>query len=457
MSIQEALNITKGDVVALVGAGGKTTLMLTLGEELAASGYVTAMTTTTKMDMVKVQQNLDIIIEDDLNKVETILKNRLLSLSTQPKALNSILISSKYTNKLIGVDPSWISRIGKITDIVIIEADGAAKRSFKAPLNHEPVIPPCTDIVITIVGVDIVGRPLTAKYVHRPERVAQLTGLKLGENVDCQTISKVLMHPDGSTRGKPVNASRIYILNKVDNYRRTLIAREIAQKLLISGADKVILTSFTKEPNIVEVIDKRDNPKVAAIILAAGLSKRMGRDKLQLMLGNKTILRHVIDNVLQSDASDVVLVTGPEFKKIDYTSKKYDRLKIIKNDNQELGKSGSIKLGLKQIPDDIKAAIFVMADQPFVTAATINKLINEYIQSRPLILAPVYQGQRGSPVIFDHILNDELTILQGDTGGLEIMEKYKEHLKLVQFDNPLLGIDIDTWDQYTDICSSQRS
>ncbi len=78
----------------------------------------------------------------------------------------------------------------------------------------------------------------------------------------------------------------------------------------------------------------------------------------------------------------------------------------------------------------------------------INALITKYSQSRAPIVAPLYQGQRGSPVLFDRSLLGELMTVEGDKGGREIIEKYKSLMASVSFESPLVGADVDTWEDY---------
>ena len=83
------------------------------------------------------------------------------------------------------------------TDVnhVVVEADGAGRKTFKAPLAYEPVVPASTTLLVAVVGADALGLPLQAEHVHRPERVAELSGTVLGRPVTAETIAAVLLHP----------------------------------------------------------------------------------------------------------------------------------------------------------------------------------------------------------------------------------------------------------------------
>ena len=87
--------------------------------------------------------------------------------------------------------------------IVIVKTDGARKRWFKAPNQSEPVIPPWSQLCITVVNCEILGQPLTEALVHRPERVAELTGLHLGDPITPEAVGTVLTHPSPTLRKFP--------------------------------------------------------------------------------------------------------------------------------------------------------------------------------------------------------------------------------------------------------------
>ena len=101
-----------------------------------------------------------------------------------------------------------ITRTGTGTelDIILNEADGSRMRPFKAPADHEPVVPECTTLLVPMVGVDTLGCPLTEEYVHRPGRVAALAGVEVGVEVTPSIVASVLTHPQGGLKGMPPGA-----------------------------------------------------------------------------------------------------------------------------------------------------------------------------------------------------------------------------------------------------------
>jgi len=202
-------------VVALVGAGGKTTLMFRLARELARRGENVLTTTTTKIYFPRSRQSHHVIICDNLTGIVK-----------QAQALlqrsHHITAASGYTadsQKLVGFQPEMIQRLWEtgLFRHILTEADGASRRPLKAPASHEPVIPPQTKKVLALIGLSAVGKPLNEDWVFRPEIYSQLSGLPLNAPVTPQSIVTVLLHPKWILRNCPVNSRCDLFLNQADD------------------------------------------------------------------------------------------------------------------------------------------------------------------------------------------------------------------------------------------------
>jgi len=182
-------------------------------------------------------------------------------------------------------------------------------------------------------------------------------------------------------------------------------------------------------------------PPVAGIILAAGRSRRMGRDKLLLDWQGKPILQHVIDAACGSDLSPLLLVVNQENTVlIDHMDLGFCRL--IRHRGEVY--SDSLRAGLAALDAHCAGAMFLLGDQPLVTTKTITQLITAFQEEPDRWVAPLFQGQRGNPVIapaawFDHIL-----ALTGDTGPRRSLLDPNARLNLVQVDDPGVVFDVDT-------------
>ena len=192
---------------------------------------------------------------------------------------------------------------------------------------------------------------------------------------------------------------------------------------------------------------------IAAIILAAGKSTRFGTCKQLLKWNDKTLIEHVIKNVKQSKVDGVIVVLGFMAEVI---SKKVTNCMIVINSNYDEGMSGSLKAGLRTLEPNIEASIFVLGDQPLITAQIINSLILKYQSNRAKIVIPVHHGKRGNPVLIDRILFQEIEKLDGDMGAREIIANNEQFIDEVIIDTPDIFRDIDTEEDYFNMMASLK-
>ena len=229
VGLRQAFAIHRGEVISLVGAGGKTTLMFALARELASSDSCVITTTTTKIFEPLSSQTPFLLLEvDEEEMIRLLLQN--------VDKYRHITIASKKlaSGKLDGISPDLVARIADVKQVsyIIVEADGAARRSLKAPNPTEPVIPHNTSLVIPIVGIDAVGCRLTEENVFRPQIVSKLLGLPLGEVISAESIAFLITHHRGIIKGSPDRARIVPFINKVDLDKGLSKARDLAGKIL---------------------------------------------------------------------------------------------------------------------------------------------------------------------------------------------------------------------------------
>ncbi len=191
---------------------------------------------------------------------------------------------------------------------------------------------------------------------------------------------------------------------------------------------------------------------VSAIVLAAGESKRMGKLKQLLPLGESTIIEQTIDNLLSSRIGEVIVVMGHGAEEIKRRLG-IRQVKIVYNPRYTEGMSTSIAAGLRELDAKADAVMLVLADQPFIDSQTIDKLLDEFGKHDRGIAFPAYRGKRGHPVIFSRRYIDELLKLKGDAGAKELIERHPDDILEVPVDSPGILRDIDTPEAYSD-CSS---
>ncbi len=178
MRIADGLRIKPGDVVTLTGGGGKTTVMFRLAEELTAAGLTVISTMTTKIFVGQMERApASVLLQADGS-----IPDGLAGLLAEHR---HVLIGGKIgadREKVEGVPPGLVDELAAagLADVIIVEADGSRRLPLKAPAEHEPVVPRCTTILVPLAGLDVLGQPLDAEHVHRPQLVSMLAGAALG-------------------------------------------------------------------------------------------------------------------------------------------------------------------------------------------------------------------------------------------------------------------------------------
>lgn len=181
--------------------------------------------------------------------------------------------------------------------------------------------------------------------------------------------------------------------------------------------------------------------KVTAIIMASGSSKRMGKDKLKLKLGGKKIYQYVVDLVANYDFFQKIIVSQDE-EILSYA--KEAGIEGYYNQDAYMGKSSSIKIGLNK-SKDTDAYIFFVADQPYLTKQSLDKILDTFKKNPAYICYPVYGKKRGGPMVFPQKYRKPLLCLEKDQGGSVLLD---ETSKGVIINEERQHIDIDTKEEY---------
>ncbi len=197
------------------------------------------------------------------------------------------------------------------------------------------------------------------------------------------------------------------------------------------------------------------SPVVTGIILAAGRGIRMGTSKLLLPFRSSTILECTVDSALASRLQRVIVVLGHDAGTIEPLMKGRN-VKLAINHLYEQGQSTTLKAGLKLLDNDTDAALFLLGDQPMVTAETINLILDAYkaSPSSPIVL-PVFDGLRGNPVLFSRQTFSRIENITGDHGARTLFDEYAEKILEVPVDDPSIHFDIDTVDDYNRLMQSE--
>ncbi|MBV8081553.1 MAG: putative selenium-dependent hydroxylase accessory protein YqeC [Candidatus Eremiobacteraeota bacterium] len=208
----DAFDLTETEHIALVGGGGKTTTLWSLGRELAQRGP-TIVTTTTKAGAPPADVAL---VEWDRPLPDRSL-HELVADALQRSALVAVG-SGVRDARLRAVTPEIADelffRCG--ANYVVNEADGARMKPFKAPAEHEPVLASTTTLLVVVIGIDALDAPIDEEHVHRPERIADLTGAKLGDTLSAARIAAIVNEYEARCEDVDESARFAVLINKCD-------------------------------------------------------------------------------------------------------------------------------------------------------------------------------------------------------------------------------------------------
>jgi probable selenium-dependent hydroxylase accessory protein YqeC len=249
----EALGLRAGQCVAVVGAGGKTTLCWRLTQALAAAGERVIFTTTTRI-WQPAKGAFDRLCvgsaDQALRQLRAAADWRTACLAQAIEDLPDAAPVCEAAmpcvrTKLIGFPTEAIADLKAALGATwLVEADGARGLLVKAPGPHEPVIPPCADLVCVLASLDAVGQPLDERIVHRAERAAQLTGASLGSPITPTTLLALLTHPQGGLKGIPTSAQRVAVLTQRAAQGLYPGAREVMAALMQRGFGRAVLLAL---------------------------------------------------------------------------------------------------------------------------------------------------------------------------------------------------------------------
>ena len=194
---------------------------------------------------------------------------------------------------------------------------------------------------------------------------------------------------------------------------------------------------------------------VTALVLAAGLSSRMGRPKPLLRLAGKPLLVHVLDALRASDVRETIVVLGAEAERV-RREIPLEGIRVVLNADFAEGMSASIRAGLQAVSPHADGLLIVLGDQPLVTPATINALVARQEATGAPILVPTYAGVRGNPVLIHRSLSPEVEAITGDMGCRGVVAGHAAEVLEVAVDDPGILVDVDTPEEFDRVEASLR-
>ncbi len=425
-------------------------MMFRLAQELTDAGMTVVTTMTTKIFVGQMQRApVSILLEDEASL--------LAALPAMLAQHRHVLVGGRIgadREKVEGVPPEVADRIARegLADTIIVEADGSRRLPFKAPADHEPVVPASTTILAPLAGLDILGQPLDGTHVHRPELVAALAGASEGASLTPELIARVLAHPRGGAKGLPPGARFTPVLNKANLPATEQGARELARALLQNAVvNEVVLAAAETDSPAREVWGR-----VGAVVLAAGQASRFGGLKQVMPWRGKPLVAHVAEQALACEEIATVVVTagaeGERVRQAVGALEGHGRLAVAPVTDWAEGQSRSAAKGLRAAraasSGELSAVLFLLADQPCVTPELLAALIKQHRQTGALAVAPRFEGKRGNPVLFDRRAFALFEQLTGDAGGRAILRDRENEIAWVDWPSDDILRDIDTPEEY---------
>ena len=253
--LRDALKLSGGGIISLVGAGGKTSLMGALADELSRAGHAVLITTTTRIARPADDQVQAMVVEEN---PQQLLPRCREAVKVHP-IVTAVAGYYKTRDKLAGFLPETVEAVwhSGIFKWIVVEADGAARKPIKAPASHEPVIPQLSRWVIGLIGLLGIGKPFTDQWVFRPEHFQKITGLREGDTVSASAIASILSDSRGVLKGAPAGARKMVFLNQADAAEQIAEARQIISFLRADplGLERVVIGRLKPTPQVIDCID----------------------------------------------------------------------------------------------------------------------------------------------------------------------------------------------------------
>ncbi|KUK45776.1 MAG: hypothetical protein XD73_1350 [Anaerolinea thermophila] len=414
MKLAKALNLSSGDSVAFAGAGGKTSAMIALARELDPP---IVLTTTTHLGVWQADfADIHLVVTKPEEIRSDLLNEKKIILVTGPAGDDDRLcgLSGETLRKL-----QLLCKQSHVT--LLIEADGAKQRPVKAPAYYEPVIPKDVERVVMLAGLTALGKPLDSNAVHRPELFTEVTGLKDNENIDPKNFVSLLGSELGGLKGVPDNCKKVLFLNQADDLVLQSKGSWIARRL-ISKFDRVLIGSLEKPSTSGQIFSVLS--QTAGVVLAAGGSKRLSTPKQLLDWQMEPFVYQAAQHALEAGVAPLIVVTGAYHDQVVQALAGLP-VEIVYNPDWQQGQSISMKAGLKALPEGCGSVMFLLSDQPQISSELIRQLMDRYFQNRKSITAPMVNGQRGNPLLFDRSAFSALAEVEGDRGGRAVINRFE--------------------------------
>ena len=229
------------------------------------------------------------------------------------------------------------------------------------------------------------------------------------------------------------------------------VLERLAANLVVTRTDITrlgaggLLADVSSRPSVRRAETHAGRARVAAVVLAAGLSRRMGGpNKLLAEIEGVPIVTRVVDALLASRAEPVFVVVGHQADRI-RAALEGRPVEFVANAAYGEGLGTSLRAGVQAVPEDGDGALIALGDMPWIRAEHVDALIEAFDPKGPgTICVPVHDRKRGHPVLWSKRHFGEMRKLGGDVGGRELLERHADAVQAVRIDDPAVHLDVDT-------------
>ncbi len=453
MKLRQAFDISRGEVVAFVGAGGKTSLLVGLGYELAEEGWRILATTSTTLR------------EDQIS-----LFPRAMPYDADARSISDALNDDRFVllydeirnGRVYGPDLGWTPQLldSVDSDALLVEADEADGMPFKAPLPSQPRIPTETSLVVPVASLAALGKPLDDESVYNPQSMVERYGFVENSPIKSPWLAQVLRDEELGLKDVPPKARVIAFLNRTPERgylrgRARLIARLSLQNARIQA---VALGSVRALEPVHEM-----QRSVGAIVLAVDDGRSSGSPRMfDAIDGGKTVVGQVSELLMRSRIDHIRVVAATHARDVRAALKPLG-LKIVRcraGQSRKLSHNGAggvdrenredarrfelpdvrgeqlaaLKAGLKDLPEHVAAALVVPGDQSRLGPKVIYQMLSAYARGTSELLIPRYGRRHDFPILISRRLWSEVVSMPRNGNLSDLFRSYPDSLGFVDLE-----------------------
>lgn len=445
-ALLDALGLVPESAVAFVGAGGKTTAAWRI---LRALGGPAFWTTTTHILEPMLPEDVGLLLTEDPTPeglsglLRHLPKWVLAARRAEPFPEPPADPYPAHPWRLQGLPPATVDRLirGLPQASWLIEADGARRRRLKWPAEHEPALPTEVDAVVVVAGLEALGRPIREE-VHRWEEALRRLGGRPEDPVTPAGLAALVSHPEGGGKGIPIGAHRILLFSSASRFDP-----EGFEAVLAALPPEAFHRVVGMVHGVAVAARRWKDPRVAAILLAAGEGRRFGAPKALAPWGERPLVRHGAALARRAGLDPIVVVVGAAGDEARRALAGFP-VQVVENPAWPEGMSRSIQAGLEALPPTVEAVVLMQVDQPLVRPRWLRWLVEAYRATGKPIVVSSMDGEPRPPALFARPMFPALMDLRGDQGGRSLVRRFPEAVAMVPVPDPTWVLDVDTPEAY---------